>query len=182
MIHVVAAQGKQYLTSMSKLETAGTTVEGLRNDLDSCRKNLESRNERLRIDRGNIATTKLKFDLALKEFEDELQETITPETTAVKPKGIVLETEEEGVKELPEDCTDILFANPQATEGFYDIKPACSNDTLRVYCDMETHKGLYLYHGFPPKEPGTILTRDIWRPEEVLKRCEKVCCDVDKYY
>lgn len=137
--------------------------------MDNCYKNLQTKSERLRADRAELGAMKQKFEMAKIAFDDvvtEEQELFTKKTVSGKEEGIP--------EELPEDCTDILFGDPTKTDGFYDILPACAPGPLRVYCDMKTHSGLHVYHGLPPLVPGTILTRDLFRPEEVLKRCQEV--------
>lgn len=131
---------------------------------------MKTKTARVHADRALLAATKHKFGVAKLNFDSTIQE-IGPANG--KP-GAGGEIEEEKAPELPEDCTDIFFGDPGKTDGFYDIFPACSPGPIRVYCDFKSHMGLHIYHGIPPMEPGTILTRDLWRPEEVKKRCQAV--------
>lgn len=160
------------MTATTKLEAVGTSVVGLKDGFLTCNKNMEAKLERLRKDRVGAVATKMKFDLAKKKFEVSVKEVITPQTAATVTSQVKTVADEEKV--IAEDCTDILHGSPNATDGFYDVKPFCGNNSIRVYCDMRTHQGLHVYHGLPPGKPGLTLTRDLGRPEATQRRCDSV--------
>jgi hypothetical protein len=43
------------------------------------------------------------------------------------------------------DCYEIFLGDNTSINGFYFITSACDGQTLRVYCDMETQRTIYLY-------------------------------------
>lgn len=148
------------MKATQNIEAVGMDVEALREDLDSCSKNMRSKWERLSTDRQSILALRTKFGKALLNFKVVMEEPITEE-------------DEQG-KEAPEDCTEIQQNNPHALDGFYDTKTFCTKSAMRVYCHMANMTGLHPYRGVPWKPFGSVLTKDLWRPQEVSKRCSAV--------
>ncbi|CRH01558.1 LCCL domain-containing protein, putative [Plasmodium relictum] len=72
------------------------------------------------------------------------------------------------------DCSVIrnLQENPQS--GFYWIKPKCSPESLRVYCDMNSSTSIYVWNGNPPKSPDHLIGNIINSVDDIRYHCAEV--------
>ncbi|CAD2110869.1 LCCL domain-containing protein [Plasmodium vinckei] len=72
------------------------------------------------------------------------------------------------------DCSIIKNAQEVPMSGFYWIKPKCSPEPLRVYCDMDSSTSLYIWNGHSPKSPDHLITNIINSVDDIRKHCAEV--------
>lgn len=72
------------------------------------------------------------------------------------------------------DCAVIKNVQENPLSGFYWIKPKCSPEPLRVYCDMDSSTSIYIWNGNPPKSPDHLITNMINSVNDIRQHCAEV--------